>query len=194
LPVDSSVLVRVVVHPQSDAYYPHLALPRSNFVRFVSVIESASKVSAGQRPDSSSGTTDTQARQAVFPVCARYDGRVIRARWLPVWDQFDQFRGTLTPGRERRYVLGTFPYPSGDLHMARRGVRDRDVVARHHFQHGDDVLHPIGWDSFGLAAENAAIKRDAHPAKQWYFKITDYAQRLLDDMGQLRSSGPSACC
>ncbi len=207
----------------------------------------------------------------------------IQAKWLPVWDELNPFQSSDDPNdsRERIYVLDMFPYPSGDLHMGHaEAFAIGDVVARYYFQKGYNVLHPIGWDSFGLPAENAAIKRGENPATwtyqnietqansfkrygisfdwsrrlhtsdpeyykwtqwlflqffkkglayrkasnvnwcpscqtvlaneqvvagecercnavvtkreltQWYFKITDYAQRLLDDMEQLKGKWP----
>ncbi|MFI6482872.1 leucine--tRNA ligase [Nonomuraea sp. NPDC050663] len=214
---------------------------------------------------------------------SEYDPQALQEKWLPIWEQTDPFRaeeGESDP-RERRYMLDMFPYPSGDLHMGHGEVFALgDVVARYWFQKGYNVLHPIGWDSFGLPAENAAIKRNAHPGEwtyanietqahsfkryavafdwsrrlhtsdadyfkwnqwlfvrfferglayrkgglvnwcpndqtvlaneqvvagrcercgadvvrreltQWYFKITDYAQRLLDDMAQLEGGWP----
>jgi leucyl-tRNA synthetase len=210
-----------------------------------------------------------------------YDPRILQERWRPVWDELDPFRADDDGARERRYVVDMFPYPSGDLHMGHaEAFAIGDVVARYWFQLGYDVLHPVGWDSFGLPAENAAIKRNAHPADwtdenietqaesfkryaisfdwstrlhtsdveyyrwtqwlflkfyerglayrkaspvnwcpkdqtvlaneqviaghcercgtavvkknltQWYFKITDYAQRLLDDMAGLEGKWP----
>ena len=207
----------------------------------------------------------------------------IQAKWLPVWDELNPFQSSDDPNdsRERIYVLDMFPYPSGDLHMGHaEAFAIGDVVARYYFQKGYNVLHPIGWDSFGLPAENAAVKRGENPATwtyqnietqansfkrygisfdwsrrlhtsdpeyykwtqwlflqffkkglayrkasnvnwcpscqtvlaneqvvagecercnavvtkreltQWYFKITDYAQRLLDDMEQLKGKWP----
>ena len=207
----------------------------------------------------------------------------IQAKWLPVWEELNPFQSSDDPNdsRERIYVLDMFPYPSGDLHMGHaEAFAIGDVVARYYFQKGYNVLHPIGWDSFGLPAENAAIKRGENPATwtyqnietqassfkrygisfdwskrlhtsdpeyykwtqwlflqffkkglayrkasnvnwcpscqtvlaneqvvagecercsavvtkreltQWYFKITDYAQRLLDDMEQLKGKWP----
>jgi leucyl-tRNA synthetase len=100
-----------------------------------------------------------------------YDFRAIQERWLPVWDALDPFKADAEPGgRERRYVLDMFPYPSGDLHMGHaEAFAIGDVVARYAFQRGYDVLHPIGWDAFGLPAENAAIQRNQHPA-DWTYK------------------------
>jgi leucyl-tRNA synthetase len=217
------------------------------------------------------------------PEAATYDVVAVQDKWRKVWDDLDPFRaGSAAPGAEKRYALTMFPYPSGDLHMGHAEVMAlHDVVARYWWQRGHDVLNPIGWDSFGLPAENAAIKRDENPAvftyanietqaesfkryaisfdwsrrlntsdpeyyrwtqwlflkfrerglayrkfspvnwcpndqtvlaneqvvngacercgavvtkrelSQWYFKITDYAQRLLDDMEPLESTWPS---
>ncbi len=212
-----------------------------------------------------------------------YDIRATQDKWLPVWDQFPftAGEGGLHGDGEKRYALTMFPYPSGDLHMGHAEVMAlHDVIARYWWQRGYDVLNPIGWDSFGLPAENAAIRNDEHPATytyanietqaesfrryavsfdwsrrlhtsdpeyyrwtqwlflkfrerglayrkaspvnwcpndqtvlaneqvvgglcdrcgavvtkreltQWYFKVTDYAQRLLDDMGALEGTWP----
>lgn len=214
---------------------------------------------------------------------SEYDPQALQAKWQQRWEELDPFRASedAADTRERRYVCDMFPYPSGDLHMGHGEVfAIADVVSRYWFQQGYNVLHPIGWDSFGLPAENAAIKRNAHPAEwtyanietqatsfkrygvsfdwsrrlhtsdpdyyrwnqwlfnrfferglayrkgglvnwcpndqtvlaneqvvagkcercgadvirreltQWYFKITDYAQRLLDDMDQLEGGWP----
>ena len=107
----------------------------------------------------------------------RYDWRTIQDRWLPEWEKLDPFRaGQRGPDAERRYALDMFPYPSGDLHMGHaEAFAIGDVIARHWFQQGYDVLHPIGWDSFGLPAENAAIKRNSNPAEWTYANIETQA-------------------
>jgi len=107
----------------------------------------------------------------------RYDWRAIQERWLPEWEKLDPFRaGQRGPDAERRYVLDMFPYPSGDLHMGHaEAFAIGDVAARYWFQRGYDVLHPIGWDSFGLPAENAAINRNANPATWTYDNIATQA-------------------
>jgi leucyl-tRNA synthetase len=109
-----------------------------------------------------------------------FDFAAIQDRWLPVWDALDPFRtgrpNTDGSPRERRYMLDMFPYPSGDLHMGHaEAYAFGDVVARYWQQCGYDVLHPIGWDSFGLPAENAAIKRDEHPSDYTYANIETQA-------------------
>ena len=211
-----------------------------------------------------------------------YDVHGVQEKWLPVWDQIAPFRsGRADDSRPKKYVLDMFPYPSGDLHMGHaEAYALGDVVARYWVQRGFNVMHPIGWDAFGLPAENAAIKRNESPAiwtyeniavqkasmrryacsfdwdrvlntcdpeyykwnqwlfiqmfkkglayrkasavnwcpscqtvlaneqvvggecercdtpvtkkklTQWYFKITDYADRLLDDMEQLEGKWP----
>ncbi len=213
----------------------------------------------------------------------QYEPKALQEKWQRRWEELDPFRAVegASDDRPRKYLLDMFPYPSGDLHMGHGEVfAIADVVARYWFHKGYNVLHPIGWDSFGLPAENAAIRRNAHPAEwtyanietqaasfrryaisfdwsrrlhtsdpeyyrwnqwlfnrfferglayrkgglvnwcpqdqtvlaneqvvaghcercgaevvrreltQWYFKITDYAQRLVDDMAQLEGGWP----
>lgn len=214
---------------------------------------------------------------------SRYDFKSIEARWLPEWRRTQPFRaGKADDPRPPKYVLDMFPYPSGDLHMGHaEAYALGDVIARYWMQRGYQVMHPIGWDSFGLPAENAAITRGLDPRgwtedniaqqrasmeryacsfdwdrvlathrpdyyrwnqwiftrmherglayrkpslvnwcptdqtvlaneqvvagrcercdtlvtkknlTQWYFKITDYADRLLDDLDGLEQSWPS---
>jgi len=213
---------------------------------------------------------------------AAYDFAYVQEKWLPIWDEIQPFKsGRADDDREKKYVLDMFPYPSGDLHMGHaEAYALGDVIARYWIQKGFNVMHPIGWDAFGLPAENAAIKRNSDPRiwtyeniavqkasmrryacsfdwdrvfntcdpeyykwnqwlflklherglayrkdsavnwcpgcqtvlaneqvvaglcercdstvtkkklNQWYFKITDYADRLLDDMAQLEGKWP----
>ena len=98
------------------------------------------------------------------------------AKWLPVWEELDPFRADDDSPREKRYALTMFPYPSGDLHMGHAEVTAlHDVIARYWWQRGYEVLNPIGWDSFGLPAENAAIQRNEHPATYTYANIETQA-------------------
>ncbi len=211
-----------------------------------------------------------------------YDFAYVQEKWLPIWDKLEPFKsGRSDDPRPKKYVLDMFPYPSGDLHMGHaEAYALGDVIARYWIQKGFNVMHPIGWDAFGLPAENAAIKRNEDPRiwtyeniatqkssmrryacsfdwdrvfntcdpeyykwnqwlftklhdrglayrkdsavnwcpgcqtvlaneqvvaglcercdsavtkkklNQWYFKITDYADRLLDDMAELEGKWP----
>src|SRR4051812_21239439 len=101
-----------------------------------------------------------------------YDVDKVQRKWLPVWERLQPFRADDDSPREKKYALTMFPYPSGDLHMGHAEVTAlHDVIARYWWQRGYEVLNPMGWDSFGLPAENAAIRNDEHPATYTYANI-----------------------
>ncbi len=102
----------------------------------------------------------------------KYDPHAIEEKWQKVWEDDGLYHVTEDPDKQKYYVLEMFPYPSGDIHMGHvRNYTIGDVLARFLTMRGHSVLHPMGWDSFGLPAENAAIKSDTHPAKWTYANI-----------------------
>ena len=113
----------------------------------------------------------------------RYDFTSIEAKWQKIWAEEDAFRTVEDDSKEKYYVLEMFPYPSGKLHMGHvRNYSIGDVIARYKKMAGYNVLHPMGYDSFGLPAENAAIQHNAEPAR-WTFDNMDEMDRQLASMG-----------
>ncbi len=112
-----------------------------------------------------------------------YDAAAIEQKWQQVWSDLDPFRAddaaVASGDKQGRYALTMFPYPSGDLHMGHAEVTAlHDVIARYWWLRGYEVMNPMGWDSFGLPAENAAIKNNEHPATYTYANIETQADSM----------------
>ncbi len=114
---------------------------------------------------------------------SRYPFRAAESRWQRTWQERRCFATEMNPDKPKYYVLEMFPYPSGRLHMGHvRNYVMGDVVARFRRAQGYNVLHPMGWDAFGLPAENAAMQQRVHPAKWTYENIKEMRDKL-DMMG-----------
>ncbi|NLO74286.1 MAG: class I tRNA ligase family protein, partial [candidate division WS1 bacterium] len=122
----------------------------------------------------------------------RYDFHTLEPKWQAYWKEKGLFRaenpgegsqGAGSGARPKFYYLDMFPYPSGDLHMGHsRNYVIGDVIARHLHMRGYNVMHPMGWDAFGLPAENAAIQRQVHPAP-WTANCVARMKTTFDALG-----------
>jgi leucyl-tRNA synthetase len=112
-----------------------------------------------------------------------YNPNNIEKKWQKYWDENGSFEPSEDFSKEKKYILSMFPYPSGRIHMGHvRNYTISDAIARNFRKQNYNVLHPIGWDSFGMPAENAAIKNKVHP-KKWTYENIDYMRKELNALG-----------
>ena len=137
----------------------------------------------GMRDHLSESKIDNIRKKIGIFMDSRYHPQAIEAKWQARWQEDHLFTVTEAPERPKYYLLEMFPYPSGKIHMGHvRNYTIGDVVARYKRMRGFNVLHPMGWDAFGMPAENAAIANNTHPAK-WTYENIDTMRAQLKRLG-----------
>ncbi len=144
-------------------------------------------LAASSHGEASSGTQNHFSEQTELEEIGKgdmkYNPLELEPRWQAHWEKEGIFKATEDPSKEKYYLLEMFPYPSGKIHIGHvRNYTIGDVVARYKKMCGKNVLHPMGWDAFGMPAENAAIENNTHPAR-WTYDNIDAMKAQLKRMG-----------